>query len=1205
MGFYVHRSNRVERLVGALAEVLSRPRRSVFEPEQVVVQSRGMERWLQQELARRLGVAMHLGFPFPRALLEGLSARLSGQDELEVGRYRPEVLRWTLAEVLPGLVDRPEFGALARYLEDATDERRRHALCEQIASVFDRYAVYRPDLVTRWEQGAPGGWQAALWRALVARAGRYHPAARAEALWRGLRAPGARAKLPERVSIFGVSSLPPSYLRNFAALGELMDVHLFCLSPTDHHWAGLATRRALLAEVEEFGSVLEQSVEEELSRAHPLLMSLGRSGQEFQRLLEHVPGIDADVAYEAPGDDTLLGRLQGDLLALRARGAASFGGGATASGAAPALAPIEGDVSLRIHACHSPLREVEVLRDQLLEAFARDAALRPEDVVVMTPSIERYAPLIAAVFGAVGGGGEPAGAAAPSGRGELPYRIADRAPRGVEPLYEGFAQLLELAVSRYPLGQVAELLAQPALQLRFGLGAEQVEEVVEALRAAGVRWGQDRRQRQEQGQPELDDNTWRFGIDRLLLGWAMGEEVPVAERAPLPHLDGGRALAFGRVLEVLDIVFELRREVATPRPVAAWMSALAELAERLYLADAASTDTREALASLRRELGDLAEEAALAGFTEPVGFGVIGLRVVERLSGVGTSRGFLSGGITVCAMLPMRSIPFKLVAIVGLNDGEFPRNPAPVDFDELGRAHRLGDRDQREEDRYLFLEALLSVREQLIITYVGRGLRDNAERPPSAVLAELLQTLREGYGAGLEPGQAPPWLVQHPLQPFSPRYFQPGRDPRLFSYAAAEADAASHRSARQRLPFHDLEPAAEAPTHIELSELGRFLERPAQVYLHARLGVTLDRAEASPRDELPVQLEWREVNTLQNSLLERLLEGQPRAAVEAWARASGRCPPGVLGEVALEQWLSDCEGLAQQVKERQGTPPERPLELSLELEGGLVVSGVLAGVGSAARVTAGAHTLNGGRRARLWAEHLALCASGTQTSSLHVCFTSQGDPQKDSDRFSVLELGACSPQEARELLLPLVQLYQEGLRRPLPYFPKASWTYAHEYSKLRKKSSTPPEEPAAGAAAAAGPPAEGALASPEASAGKSSTKRKANTKPSTAKKRSAEASSAPPPAVGAASPAPRPSPQEQEWRRRAEALDKALTVFEGDGNDAHQTPERAEPATELLWRGQEPIAELRKEAAAAPLTEFERCARLLFGPLLELLGEVG
>jgi exodeoxyribonuclease V gamma subunit len=940
---FLYRSNRSERLVDALAEVVRRPLSSPLAPERIVVQSKGMERWLAMQLSRRLRVFANAEFPFPRHLLERAFDRVLGRRDPALPAWNERTLLWSVAALLPALLSDPAFAPIAGYLERDADGSRRIQLAARIARVFDDYTVYRPELLSAWERGEDRNWDAQLWRALVTRLGREHQSARAERFMAALRS-GAfeREALPERLCLFGIATLPPLYLSVLSVLSEHVETHLFVLSPSREYWGDLRSRRALPDRAA-------------ADAGHPLLASWGRIGREFQDLLEELTRYqerDRDL-YEDPGRDSLLHALQSDVLAASNRGAP--GDDAQRAELAPA------DASVRIHVCHSPMREIEVLHDQLA-AVLEDASIEAHDIVVMTPDIEAYAPVIEAVFGQK------------NGRPQLPYSVSDRKTRSTHEVALALYALCDALSGRLPLRAVLDLLSLDCIRQRFAITSEELDPLRAWIEQSGIRWGQDAAHRLEVGQPELEDNTWRFGLERMLLGYAMSSTAPRLhggaatdgpERRmyhgtlPFEAIEGGAAELLGKLCELCERLFRQRAALRGSRDMAAWHDALLALLADMVDAGAANAHEHTLIA---RALGELRDGAVGAGFDAAIDLRSVLGQLESLLDASLPARGLLARGITFCQLVPMRSIPFKVVCLIGLNDEAFPGRSNALGFDRMSERgeRRAGDRSRRDDDRYMMLEALLSARQQLIATYVGRGVHDNHVVPPSVVIGELIDAVKQGYvlpdagparaGDGVDAARDAERAIEqhlcvvHRLHAFSPRYFDARGDARLFSFARHYCEGAQALGGARSDPPLLAGRLPDTPlTEITIEELIEWLTKPIASFLKQRLGLYLgDDLDPLPSRE-PLTLSGLDRWQLGTDLLGFTLRGADLAELWPAMRARGTLPLGAVGRVEYEELLPEIDALARiAAADRAGAKLE-PLAVSFDLEG-VRITGTLHGL---------------------------------------------------------------------------------------------------------------------------------------------------------------------------------------------------------------------------------------------------------------------
>ena len=1034
----LHTSNRLETLAEHLAETLRRPLRSPLQPEVVVVQSQGMARWLKLELAGRQGVCANCSFPFPKAfcaeVLAGDAANPDGGSVLD-----REVMLWEILRLLPELLSQPEFSPLQGYLADPADVRKRFQLSAQVANLFDQYLVFRPDLILAWDQGLPATaalkdsphevWQAALWRRLR----QEQPGQHLAALWKGFGEQAARPDfkpldVPERISIFGISALPPSYLQVFCALGARIDVHLFLLQPSKEYWGQIVNARESERLLKAARKGDAAAPELHLEAGNRLLASMGHLGRDFLNLVLDAGDWDEDRAFSEPPEADLLQHIQADLFHLRDRGREDC----------PRLPIDPADASLRVHSCHSPLREVEVLYEHLLDWFQRNPKLAPRDVLVMTPDIEAYAPFVQAVFDSPEEPGK-----------RVPFSVADRDICSASQVIDAFLILLSLPATRLEATSVLRILETGAVRVKFGLAESDLDVVRAWVRGTNIRWGQDAKQRESLGLPGLAENTWQQGMERLFAGYAMTGKGERMFQGVLPYddVEGGSAAVLGHFAEYLERLFDLVAKLRERRTIGEWEAVLLSALETFFQVQESQVTE---LLLVRSALRGLASKAAEAGCVEPVDLAVILESLNQLLAEDRFGSGFITGGVTFCALKPMRSIPFKVICLIGMNDGAFPRTDRHLSFDLMAQKPRLGDRSLRADDRYLFLETLLSARERLHISYVGQSIRDNSEAPPSVLVSELLDYVAQAYEL---PGQdivKDSVLVRHRLQAFSPAYFTT-QDGRLFSYSAENCRASHCGQAARALPAAFLSAPLSAPEAdwrtVDVGALAEFFCNPARWLVTRRLGLRFEEQDEALEEVEPFEVAALDGYAIRQDLVDMSLKGaSPKDALELM-RASGRLPLGEAGAAHFRGLQADVQAFLEQLRPRFGAGYIDPIQVDHTL-------GEFRLVGEIRRLTANGSlhfrcaSVKPKDLLRFWVQHLVLNAAlpgGPYSSAVLV----------GSDK--VFE--APPLPKAPELLAGLLDLYWKGLATPLKFFPQTAWTYVD--AVLKQEASRSRQEPIA------------------------------------------------------------------------------------------------------------------------------------------------
>jgi len=1016
--FHVHESHRIERLAGELALLFDAPRGGPFDPEAVVVPGRGMSVWLSMQLSKELGV-WAMPFTYPRMLVERVVCCALGEEALGPEPLSEPLIEWCVRATLPTLIDQPEFAELRRYLEGDEHGARLSELSARIAAVFDQYLTYRPHWIRAWQGGgvasAPGDerWQALLFHRVAQRLRHRHVAHVEDAVLTRLGEARPLNGLPPRVSLFGLSTMPPLYLRVFVALSRHVDVHWFRFA------AGP-------------GAGSRPPADEPLAR-------LGTAGDELASVLrdtlEH-QGIVAErhEYFERPSSGGLLAALQAR---LAEPGVAP----------APTSVPIEPTSTVSVHACHGPMREVEVLHDQLLAVLTRrENPVKPDEVAVLVPKIEEYAPLIEAVFGRDR-----------EDRRFIPFRVADRSARRESPGFDAFLRVLALVRGRVTAADVADLFAAETVLARLGLDAEGADRIKGWIVESGIRYGIDGAHLESIGLPGDGALTWQFGLRRLLLGYAMPSSKRRTFRGVMGYdeVEGHDGALLGVLAGFVRTLTRTLRDFERPRSLPDWTLALGELARELFADDEAGS--RE-ISGIQRALELAGRQAAAAGFSGDLDVSTVRRLLERQADAAGAERGFLAGGVTFSAMVPMRSVPFKVIALLGMNDGAFPKMPRPFEFDLMQTAREPGDRSPRDDDRQLFLETLFAARERLIVTYGGKSVRDDREMPTSTCLTGLIEALVGAPGPEAD-ARRKALVVPHRLQGYSPAYFD-DRDTRLFSFRDEYVRAAASVQGRSEVrPFVQTLPALPLPATLPLDELIRFWKSPPAYLLNRRLGVYLKerRPEIMTRELLVVSAldNWHVATPLINELIDEPNAEVAVTRIEAQLRAEGRLPVGGWGRWMIDKQVERCQKIAAEVKTRRRGALAMDAAIDIELDGWPRLQGSLTGVHGGGLVEYGYSGVRARYQLELWIRHLALSASSVHPPRSGVRIG------RNKDDAEVVEFLPLARDQARAELAELVRLYFEGLCRPLPFLPAESQAYAENLLKEGKKAKTPREALAA------------------------------------------------------------------------------------------------------------------------------------------------
>ena len=1011
---YLYQSNQLETLCAALDRILEIPAGGPLQANQVVVQNLGMARWLSQKIAENKGIAANIKFLLPASFIGEIFEFSLGQ-KADISAFKPEVLQWKIMNQLLDMGDDPAMTKVAAYLADDLDGSKLHQLTKEIATLFDQYLVYRPKMILEWEREQQANdedsrWQAKLWRKLNPEQNMhwatllklFHQATQNGSL--------VEENLPSRICFFGINALAPAYLEVINQLGQLTEAHLFQLSPCRQYWDNILPERILAIKRKHWRQKPEEFADY-FDDGNPLLASMGLAGQEFVRLTADFNPQTIKL-YQMPSGSDLLSLIQSDIINADDRKQHTH-------------IPIQQERSIQFHCCHSPMREIQVLHNRLLDLFAADAELKPSDILVMAPDIECYAPLISGVFDSV------------DKKLYIPWSISDLCGLNDEPEIEAFISLIQLPGSRYTAPEIMALLENPSIMARFEISEDNLGSIRACIADAGVRWGLDQQQRKQQGLEDSPLHTWEFAIERLLMGYITGPlDKPVANILPSAGKLNHSAAWLGQLANFFQALKWLERTLnSTPQRPVQWLKSL-QLLLKIFFPNADNNDSQSVLRRIREALLDFSSDCKSAGFEQPLTLAVMRSHLLNKLSAPPPGQTFLKGSINFCKMTPMRALPFKVIWLLGMNNTQYPRSHRPLAFDLIDAKLVLGDRSRRTSDQYFFLETLLSARKQLCISWQGRHPRTNDALQPSVVVAELRDYIDRICAATPEHTASELLTTEHPLQAFSRRCYD--GQPNTSSYAAHWLPISVHPDQQLFISQH-LNSLIEERQGLDINELLRYWTHPVRYFAQQRLGLGLWRDNKPLEEAEAFLLDPLSQYKLKQGVLKIVLDGQDPQAELLRMQASGNLPRAEIGRTLYAETLGDAKAMKKRLDSVLKNPV-KPLAIDINVADSRLY-GYLDSLDQSGQYSYGPSKIKGKDILLLWLRHLLLLlaeASNMEPLSRHfaedetICFGHVAKPLAE--------------------LEPFIEGYHQGTNQPLHFYPQTSYVLARVLRKNNLKT---------------------------------------------------------------------------------------------------------------------------------------------------------
>ncbi|GCE65084.1 exonuclease V subunit gamma [cyanobiont of Ornithocercus magnificus] len=1044
----IYSSNRAEWLAQIMADQLSLDPPDPFERVEVIVNARSVGNWLSEQLAEKNGISANIYFLFPGTHLRQLvRIVLTGDGDEQEDPWRAPSLAWNVLEALPDLLQQNESEALKDWTlnhpcNQRTLNRGWWQLARMIADVFDDYALYRPDRLRSWlsdgekrlrapvstkGESLPQSlcWQPVLARILGQRLELPPFGLQVSEAAEQLRCmPIKPVKLPKKLRLFGLSNMASSQVDLLQALSKVIDVQIFLLTPCSDLWKRCCIRQ------EQLGDDWRKLPlgANWLLEAPRLESLLGCMGAEFQQILqgsidsqldtckkEDLFAAPATMARNQGREPTLLEQLQQQL---------------TVGESNAPLWRCDSDSSLLFMACPGVLREIQIVRDQILQWLALDSSLEPKDILIMSPQISKFIPFLSSVMNDSATGVQ------------LPWRLIDCNQHVLPGLCKALIDCLETAAGRLTATGLERLLTNPALQYGFGIDPEDLPALSHALQRSGFRWGLDAAERNGS---EAHSLLWC--LDRWLLGLVLPPESTFIPGGVAPFSEGVEPDRMVHWWQVLTSISQLIYQLRSCRPCREWVFLLNEVINKISKDNTNWSSERSSLLDALRIWQERSSTCAL-----DLDAATVAEILTEELATNNRQFDYRSGTLTVSTLEAMRAIPHRIIILMGLDANVFPRQDKRPGFHIFEHEYRLGDPSPSNRDRYALLEALLSARQHLLITWNSRDERSGEERPAAVPIQQWLSYLVEQLGQAVSKDSKVSFrnlLTKPPANPLDLRNFMANdfelprcTDHRQYNalrwIQANPIDRKYEGIARPlRWPSDDANefcPSGISPVrNISAIEIQHWLMAPQRFWLK-QLGINI-REDDNPIEDLEdLELrDWQRQKLVQSRLEEWLQSPTQEndqmlrsSGLESWSQRLTSCSLSSLNRVDISRLEQSWRSLHSCL---------------LSLGHCRVVGGFLQAGNSDIVVTAGAVSYR--EIIQGWTHHLQACMKGTLLRNTVVVARCKSD--NNSDSYAPLYRWLPLRQEQAKMQWALLQrLTDIGHYSCWPVPPHSGWAMAKE-----------------------------------------------------------------------------------------------------------------------------------------------------------------
>ncbi len=972
----IYTSNKLDTLSDKFITMIEdSTQQSVLQKEIVVVQNKGMSDWLSLNIAKKTGIAANLDFPFANKFIWDLFTKVTPGSPVE-DAYTPKNMTWQIMKKLPSFSSHKEFRIVNDYWDN--NDIKLFQISQKIADIFDQYLTYRPEMILEWNKKSGKTWQELLWQSIKTDffANKKDRAQIRSEVIEKLRSSESIKGIYNRISVFGISYLPAFHINLLLELGKHTEVNFFLPNPCKEFWFDIVSpKKADKSNYYETGN--------------ELLSSMGVWGKEFIGYINELTQQPIEN-FEEYEDKSTLSVIKNDILNLRNSNNTQIN-----------------DSSIQIHSCHNPLREIEILYNNLLYIFDKDPSITPKDVVVMTPDVDLYAPYIDAVFGTH-----------KHDTPRIPYMIANRELPNYH--LNTFLRILKLHNSRLEATEIIQLLEDEALTEKFKIF--DLETLKKWITETKIFWGKDSEHKSNIGLPGIKQNTWKEGLNRLLLGYAMQFENDALfeDVIPYPEIESGEDL--GNFIELMERIFNTIKDLNKTRTLKEWQYFLNDIITDFF---AVNEKSQGKLHDLRQSVIELGEKNAV--FEKKVSIDVVLLYfagIVKK-----ESRGFFTGNVTFCKMNSMQGIPFKVVYLIGMNEGVFPRNSQEYDFNIIENKHKLLDRSLRNEDKYTFLESLIGAEKYFYISYIGYDSKDNSSIPPSILVSELAEYIEENFGNSNI-------LTKHKMYSFDKKYFSGENN--FLGYSKSDLDACKNYISEFKFEksFFGKEVAfqkSDEDKEITIYQLTNFFINPARYLLINRLGIYFPKEPELLKGKENFELNSLDNYSIANEIIDKRLQNKDYNNIYGILKAEGKLMHGEMGILSFNNTVKRIKTFVENVENEFDSFSKEVLDININ---GYHITGNIDNIADDKKILHYRYgKLNGSDYLRLW---IRFVLWSYLTGKKEVTATLLGKEEKIS--FKAIE-------KPEDILNDLINLYSLGLTLPLKFMPKSAYVFTRNLLK--------------------------------------------------------------------------------------------------------------------------------------------------------------
>jgi len=982
--FIVYKSNSLNTLLLEAYKIIQeKPLNNIFEKEIFVYDSKILFQYLNIFIAEKIGISANIKLYHPNDFIWKLFEIISPKKKLK-NTFTHSMMIWKIMKIID---DKKIFENYNK--KEAKLQKFKFSFL--MANIFEQYIFYRPNWINEWETEKNTSiidqndiWQIKLWIEIIKNSKKthqysYHFANLFYNFQKLFEEKKIQKKhLPSRCFIISSFALNPSYIRIFQNISTYINIYFLYVTPF---------KKNIFNFIQDNNIFLNQK-----KNKKPCDNSLIKLWGQYEKIyaLYIIRSKEMKIinCFKENNNRNLLNSIKNDLLKKNINKKKRF--------------LISTDNSISINICFNKKNEIEILHKKLLIFFNKNSSIKPKDVVVTSFSIENYISSINSVF------------ASENNKKQIPFFIANKFSKKTNIIISSFKKILNLANSRFHNEEILEFLDIPEIAKKFNLSEEEIKILYYWIEEANIRWAIDCKHKDYLSFPKNKQNTWLYGIEKLLLSYAMNDTEKVWNNIlSCSSINGSRTEIIEKLIIFIKTLKKWQKKLSRSQYLIHWHSLSKDLINDFFFC---SQKIEKSIKMIQKNWTEMINNNLSSGYLKKVSINILIKNFFYKYY-FNNHQKFLPDVVNFCHPNAVCYIPFKIICIIGADHLSVPKINHLDKFNLLKKYPLIEDINIYQKYCYLFAQSISCAEQYFYISYVGYSIKDESKIYPSILIDQLLHYISSNFcfsgDCNLSLQDNSKKIIKHLCKKYKIQYFykkkyaNPSTTENLQDVFKYTNRNINNKNILKR----------NSCTKINLKDLITFWKNPICYFFNVNLQIKVDIKKHAINTTEPFSVNQEDSFKIKNILLNKIINNQDTMELFKKYMLSGKLPYDFFGKIFWNQKLKEMTMIAKEVMKYRISKEEKKINLKIEK---YQIDGILSEIQTTGLLRWKPNTINFSDRITLWLEHLIYSLLGGCGESRIIGY------KKQTWSFSSLTFDL-----AYTYLLKYIKGYVEGIKKPI------------------------------------------------------------------------------------------------------------------------------------------------------------------------------